>query len=216
MAEYLNDDDRVMIIRKWWDENGTALVVTVVLTIAAVIGWRWYNDHVQAREEAVSSLYQRYLEARQRDAKPEEIATLLAAMDEQYESSSYRVFTLFYRAYDAMAADDVAKATELLQTAAKDASDAHLRDVARLRLARLQAQAGKPDDALTTLRSVSGAGFRSYVAELKGDILLAQNKPDDARAAYEAAKAAADPNEPQPVLEMKLVDLAKPNAAPAP
>ena len=28
MSEYLTDDDRVMIIRKWWDTNGTTLIVT--------------------------------------------------------------------------------------------------------------------------------------------------------------------------------------------
>jgi predicted negative regulator of RcsB-dependent stress response len=216
VAEYLNDDDRVMIIRKWWDENGVALILTVALAIAAVVGWRWYNDYVQTREEAASATYQRYLESRQRGASPEETAALLATIDKDFRRSSYRIFTLFYRAYDAMAADDVAKATEYFDTAAKDASDDHLRDIARLRLARLQQQAGDSDKALATLRSVSGAGFRSYVAELKGDILLAQNKPDEAREAYQAAKAAADPGEQQPVLDMKLVDLAKPNASPAP
>ncbi len=41
--------------------------------------------------------------------------------------------------------------------------------------------------------------FARYVAELKGDILLGQNKPDEAREAYRAAQAAAaaaDPSEP--------------------
>jgi len=60
---------------------------------------------------------------------------------------------------------------------------------------------------------VAGSGFRAYVAELKGDILLGQNKPDEAREAYQAAAAATDKSEPQPVLNMKIVDLAKPNAS---
>ena len=70
VAEYLNDDDRVLALRKWWETNGTMLVVGLVLMIAAVIGWRWYNDHTQAREEAASATYQQYVEARQRGAKP--------------------------------------------------------------------------------------------------------------------------------------------------
>jgi predicted negative regulator of RcsB-dependent stress response len=216
VAEYMTDDDRVMIIRRWWSENGTALVLTIVLSIAAVVGWRWYNEYVKTRDEAASATYTRYLEARQRDAKAEEVATLLATMDKDYRTSAYRVFTLFYRAYDAMVADDVAKASEYLQTAVKDASDDRLRDIARLRLARLQYQSGDVDTALAMLREVKGKGFQSYAAELKGDILLGQNKTDEAREAYQAAKAAADPNDPRPVLDMKLVDLAKPNAAPSP
>jgi predicted negative regulator of RcsB-dependent stress response len=205
-----------MIIRKWWDANGTTLIVTVVLAIVAVVGWRWYNEHVESRDLAASAEYQRYLEARQRGAKPDEIAATAATIDKDFPSSSYRAFTLLYRSHDAVVGDDLPKATEYLETVIKDASDAHLRDIARLRLARLQLQTNNYDGALATLRAVGGEGFRSYAAELKGDILVAQHKPDEAREAYQAAKNAADPNDPQPVLNMKLVDLAKPNAAPAP
>jgi len=212
VAEYLTDDDRVMIIRKWWDANGTTLIVTVLLAIAAVIGWRWYTNYVESRDMTASAMYQQYLEARQRGAKPEEVATILATLDKDYTSSSYRTFALFYRSYDAVVADDLPKATEYLETVIKDASDAHLRDIARLRLARLQVQMANYDAALATLAAVKGDGFRVYAGELKGDILLDQHKPDAALEAYQAAKAAADPNEQQPVLDMKIVDLAKPNA----
>jgi len=44
---------------------------------------------------------------------------------------------------------------------------------------------------------------------------MGQGKKAEAREAYQAAAAAADPGETQPVLEMKIVDLATPNA-PAP
>jgi predicted negative regulator of RcsB-dependent stress response len=213
VSEYMNDDDRVQVLRKWWEDNGTFLVVALVLVIGGVIGWRWYVDYTQTRDEAASATYQRYLEARQRDAKAEETAALLATLDKDFRTTGYRIFTLFYRAHDAAEANDLAKATEYLNTAVQDAKDDGLRDIARLRLARLQVQDGKADAALETLRKVSGSGFRSYVAELKGDILLGQNKPDEAREAYQAAAAAADKGEPRPVLDMKIVDLAKPNAS---
>ena len=211
MSEYFNDDDRVLALRKWWETNGTTLLVGLVLMIAAVIGWRWYNDHTQAREEAASATYQKYVEARQRGAKSVELETPIATLDNDYRRSGYRIFTLFYRALDAANAQDYAKATQYLETAVKDAKDDRLRDIARLRLARLHVQAGNADAALAMLATVSGAGFRSYVAELKGDILMGQHKPDAAREAYLAAKAAADPDDTQPILEMKIVDLAKPD-----
>lgn len=215
MSEYLNDDDRVRALSTWWESNGTTLVVGLVLMIAAVIGWRWYNDHTQAREEAASATYQQYVEARQRGAKSVELDAPLATLDSEFQHTGYRIFTLFYRAFDAATAEDYPKATQYLETAVKDAADDRLRDIARLRLARLQLQSGNADAALATLATVGGAGFRSYVAELKGDILMGQHKPDEAREAYLAAKAAADPDAAQPVLEMKIVDLAKPDA-PAP
>ena len=215
MSEYLNDDDRVLALRNWWEANGTMLIVGLVLMIGAVIGWRWYNDYTQARDETASATYQRYLESRQRDAKPAEQEPLLATLDNDFRGSGYRIFTLFYRALDATKAADYPKATGYLETAVKDAEDAGLRDIARLRLARLQVQSGSPEAGLETLSKVTTTGFRSYVAELKGDILMGQGKKAEAREAYQAAAASADPGETQPVLEMKIVDLATPNA-PAP
>ena len=214
MSEYMNDDDRVLVLRRWWESNAASMLVSLVLVIGGVIGWRWYNDYTQTREEAASSAYQRYIEARQRDAKPEEVATILATLDTDFSKTGYRAFSLFYRAHDAAEAQDYAKATQYLETVIKETKDDRLRDVARLRVARLQVQAGNTDAALETLRKITGQGFRSYVAELKGDILLGQHKVDEAREAYQAAAAAAEGGEVQPVLQMKITDLAKPEAAP--
>lgn len=214
MSEYMNDDDRVLVLRRWWEGNAASMLVSLVLVIGGVIGWRWYNDYTQTREEAASSTYQRYIEARQRDAKPEEVATILATLDTDFSKTGYRAFSLFYRAHDAAEAQDYAKASQYLETVINETKDDRLRDVARLRVARLQVQAGNTDAALETLRKITGQGFRSYVAELKGDILLSQQKVDEAREAYQAAAAAAEGGEVQPVLQMKITDLAKPEAAP--
>lgn len=214
MSEYMNDDDRVLVLRRWWEGNAASMLVSLVLVIGGVIGWRWYNDYTQTREEAASSTYQRYIEARQRDASPAEVATILATLDTDFSKTGYRAFSLFYRAHDAAEAQDYAKASQYLETVINETKDDRLRDVARLRVARLQVQAGNIDAALETLRKITGPGFRSYVAELKGDILLSQQKVDEAREAYQAAAAAAEGGEVQPVLQMKITDLAKPEAAP--
>ncbi len=214
MSEYMNDDDRVLVLRRWWEGNAASMLVSLVLVIGGVIGWRWYNDYTQTREEAASSTYQRYIEARQRDASPAEVATILATLDTDFSKTGYRAFSLFYRAHDAAEAQDYAKASQYLETVINETKDDRLRDVARLRVARLQVQAGNTDAALETLRKITGQGFRSYVAELKGDILLSQQKVDEAREAYQAAAAAAEGGEVQPVLQMKITDLAKPEAAP--
>ena len=212
MSDYMNDDDRVQMLRQWWQENGTLLVIGLVVVIAGVVGWRWYTDYTLKQQEAASAVYQRYLEARQSDALPAKIAESLATLDNDFSRSSYRIFTLFYRAHDAANAKHPKQAIEFLNTAIEAAKDGRLRDIARLRLARLQAQTGSVDAAMETLSRVTDAGFRSYAAEVKGDILLGEHKRDAALEAYRAAKAAADPADVNPVLDMKIVDLTKPHA----
>lgn len=216
MSEYFSDDERVQALSKWWSENAIGMLVGLVLVIGGVLGWRWYLDHTARTEEAASAQYQHYLELRNSTtAAPADRDAALATLDTEYPKSSYRIFTLFYRAFDAAAADDYTKAVEWLETALADAKDDLLRDVARVRLARLQIQLGQTDAALESLRKVTGSGFRAYVAELKGDILAGQGKRSEALEAYQAAAASQDPDVDHRILDMKIGDLATPNA-PAP
>jgi predicted negative regulator of RcsB-dependent stress response len=138
-------------------------------------------------------------------------AAALAPLNGEFKDTTYHVFTLFYLAHDAAAAGEYDKAARLLGTAA-DAADGELRDVARVRLARVELELNQPDAALATLAKVSGAGFRGEVAELKGDVLLSKGDKSGALAAYRAA-AETEKGQRDPLLEMKIADLALPDAA---
>ncbi|HBC19536.1 MAG TPA: hypothetical protein DC022_12505, partial [Alcanivorax sp.] len=44
MVDYIRDEEeQVERIKAWWQENGTAAVITVVLAVAALIGWRQWQ-----------------------------------------------------------------------------------------------------------------------------------------------------------------------------
>ena len=51
----------------------------------------------------------------------------------------------------------------------------------------------KYDEALKQLDAVDGTAFEALAADRRGDVLLAQGKIDDAKAAYQKAWAAMDP-----------------------
>ncbi len=213
MSEYLNDDEQLQLLRRWWSDNGAALIVGLLLAIAGVIGWRWYADHTAAREEAASAAYQHYLQLRSSaTASAADKDAALALIDTEFPASAYHVFTQFYRARDAVEAQDYPQAAQWLTAALEDAKDSSLRDVARIRLARVQLQVGEAQTALALLQAVDGTGFRGYVAELKGDILLGQGKKLEALEAYREAAAAADGEANDAILKMKIIDLAAPDA----
>jgi predicted negative regulator of RcsB-dependent stress response len=214
------EDEQLIAFRNWWAENGTSLLIAIAVAIAAVVGWRWYGEHRQTQIEAASAVYQQYLEARASNAETEE---LLARLDNDFPKSSYRVFTLFYRAADAAKAEKYSEAAPLLEQAIDVAPDAKLKDVARLRYAKVLAQMGEYQKALDQLSSIRGEGFRSAAAEAKGDILIAQGDVEGAREAYQAAvdaNADAVPGAPasarqDAVLQAKLADATR-NAPAAP
>ena len=207
MSDYLSDEEQVAVLKKWWDENGKALVLGLALAVSAVVGWRYYQDYRQVDAEAAAALYQTYQEQREAEAaEPDELARLAEALEADHPGSGYRIFVLFQQAADAVAAEDYELAREHLSTAVESADDARLSDVARIRLARVLQQLGQSDAAMTSLGEVRGEGFFSEVAELKGDILLAQGDRDGAAEAYIAARDVGG-GAANPLLQMKVLDM---------
>jgi len=80
--------------------------------------------------------------------------------------------------------------------------------MARLRLAAVLLEQKKPDDALKQLDAATAPEFEALVADRRGDILLVQEKKDDAKAAYQRAYKAMDPKiEYRRLIEAKLIAL---------
>ena len=84
--------------------------------------------------------------------------------------------------------------------------------------AGLQAEAKQYGAALQTLDAAKAAGFGALVDDRRGDVLMAEGKGADAKAAYQAAWAAMPATVPyRQVIEAKLMAMgAAPVAAAAP
>jgi len=76
-------------------------------------------------------------------------------------------------------------AVGLYEFVIENGSPQAMRAVARERLARLLLDQGRPEDALRTLEGAQDiSGFEARYAEVRGDIMYAQGRRDDAVAAY--------------------------------
>lgn len=209
----MNEDDQIAALKSWWDRNGTVLVVGLVLVIGGVIGWRAYSDHSRSANEAASAAYQQYLELREAaDVDTGAIDAIIASLDTDYAGTSYQAFSLLHRAADAIGKSDLDGARGYLAKALAASSDQSLADLTRVRLARIEHQLGDDAAAIATLGGVKGAGFKSYAAEIKGDILLKQGSREDALAAYRAAAAVEDADGDRMLLKLKIADLTPPGS----
>ena len=203
MSDYLTDEEQIARFKTWWDENGLMLVTAIVLSIGGFVGWRWYDGYRTDQIELASTLYQEFLES-----EGEARVQLASSIDEKIPETSYQVFTLLHRAHAAVEEADMSGAEALLNRAVEAAPDVLLADVARLRLARVLQQGDRSDEALTVLGAIRGEGFRSHVAELKGDIHLTRGETALAHEAYRAALEELSETERRPMLEMKAQDTA--------
>lgn len=204
MADYLTDEEQAERLKRWWEQNGTLLVVGLVLAVGVVVGWRYYQEYRSERADMASDAYASYLAARNEAASTDEP---LAIIDSEFEGSTYHVFTLLYRAADQVAESDWEEALALLERAVDLARDGPVRDVARLRAAKVLYQLNRLEDSEAQLAMVRSPGFEAHVAELSGDVFFARGDMARAREAYQAAIDAARSDGPEGILGVEFMEL---------
>ena len=206
MSDYLTDEEQLEKLKNWWQANGMALVGIVVVAVVGVVGWSWFSERQAAEVAGSSDLYVAFLEAE--DTERESIEAAIAA---EYPDSTYHVLVLLRRSQALMAEEDAEAALAPLTAALDAAADTKLADLIRLRLARVQQQLDRSNEALATLGAVRSLGLRSQVQELKGDIHMVRGQRREAHEAYSAALADAGEGTQRPLLEMKVADTADTN-----
>jgi predicted negative regulator of RcsB-dependent stress response len=191
-------------VRRFFAENGKALAVGVVLGIGALVGWRFWQSNQNSNMMAASQSYQ---EASDRLAagKPDDVAA--AEKFIQANSNSYGVLAALQLARHFVEQNDFAKAEQQLALAQGQTKDDNLLSMINLRLARVQLQEKKLDDALKTLDGVKGEGWTAMTQDVRGDVLLAKGDAKGAREAYSKGIESNASQALQVLLRMKLNNL---------
>lgn len=182
----LEEQEQISQIKGWWEQYGklvTTLAVAAALASVGWQGWNWYQGKQGAEASALYDVVQKA--AAQRNAqKAREAAGLLI---EKYSGTAYADMAALLSAKVQSEAGDLKNARVPLAWAAEKANDPALRGLARLRLATVMLDDKAYDEALAQVQTPPDESFAARYADLKGDILVAKGKPDEARAAYKAA-----------------------------
>ena len=205
----VNDSDAETVerLKKWWTDNGKTTVAGLVIGLGSVFGWGGYQSYQAEMAEAASSLYQLVTSSATAD-RMEDVRRHGERLMSEHPGSGYAALTALFLSKAALVDKQSDEARAHLQWVLKNAKIEELKSVARLRLARLALDAGNADEAWSLISSVEAGKFANLYASVRGDILLAQGKPNDARAAYEEALATMGVGGPEfQRIRMKLDDL---------
>lgn len=181
-----HEQEQLEAMKAWWQDNRNWIVGVLLAAIVVVGGWRgWsYYQHKQGSEAA--TLFQQFSEQMgSGDAK--RINDAAAAMMEKFAGSAYASRAALMAALVNEQMKDAATAKTQLQWVIDNAGEEGLKDMARLRLAAVLLDEKNYADALKQLEAEHMASFDGLYADLRGDILNAQGKKDEARSAYTLA-----------------------------
>lgn len=185
------EEQQIEALKKWWGENGRTVVAGLVLGLGGVVGWNYWQHYEETEAEQASRLYTAVVEAASSE-EHDQVLERTQALLEAHPDSGYAALANLIAARSAAASGDAGRALSYLGWVAENAAAEPWKDLARVRLARLQASTGKVDEALGTLGGIASSGFETVVLEVRGDALVAANRSDEARTAYETALADED------------------------
>ncbi len=182
----LQEQEQLDALKAFWNKQGNLITWVLVVALTAFGGWRgweWWQGDQAIKAGALFDELDRASSA----GDAERSGRLFADLRERYPRTAYaqQGGLLAAKAQFTKGQTDAAKAS--LQWVADNGLEVELRAIARLRLAAVQADAKQFPEALATLDAVKTEGFEALVADRRGDILMAQGKRDEARAAWQAA-----------------------------
>lgn len=201
----LDEHEQSERVLEWLRRNGAGLVGGIVLGLAAIGGWKWWEHHQATQAAQAASQYQAVVDAIQAGDKQAE------AKVKALDSGLYHTLASLELARAQVAANQRDAAIATLRAARP--TEPAVAQVVNERLARLLIDAKQADAAL---KLVEGSAAPSSL-EVRGDALLALGQRERARETYQQAMAKLDVASPnRRVLELKLTEvggtLAKPEA----
>jgi predicted negative regulator of RcsB-dependent stress response len=204
MAYDIEQQESLASMKAWFDANANwmiGILLVVTLGFTGNWAWRWY----QTREgNAASALYDQYEQAVV--AKdPGKARDAAAALTQQYPSSAYASFAALNQARVSLEAGDNAAAKAQLQWVVDKSGNKELQALARIRLAGVLLDEKSYDQGLAVLKDDVPAALAAEFSDRRGDLLFAQGKLTDARAAYAKALEQASAQNPlRQLIQSKL------------
>lgn len=192
MSAYdLEEQEQLAEFKAWWKQHGNLVLTAITLALLAVAawnGWTWYQRWNSGQAAAVYETLQSAARAGDAKAVREATGTIL----EKYAGTAYAPLAALVSAKVHFLAGDLKTARAQLQWTVDNAKQEEVRSIARLRLANALMDDNALEEASKVLEAKPAAGFESLFAAARGDVLFAQKKLAEAKAAYKEAIERAD------------------------
>ncbi len=200
------DEEQVEKLKAWLKENGLSIVLGIVIGVGGITGFNYWN-HVQEENAAQASGHFTRMMTALEAGNEAELTQQADILIRDFAATDYALM-----AHLAMAKQQVEKAAfdaaeQSLQQVVGSAAQKPLAYVARLRLAAVQLELERHEQALGTLNADFPPEFSARVDELRGDAYVSLGKRSEAIEAYRKAQSAELGPANAEFLQQKLDDL---------
>ncbi len=220
---YQSDEEQVQLLKNLWKDYGQPVLLGVVITLAGVSGYKYWQKNQQQEVAKASSLYQNLLETLAineqnpfatveltADQKAT-VAHITNTLQTDHASSQYAAMATLFLAQEQVQNNDLTAARGSLEWVLDHQPGPQVKVMASVRLARilLSESADNGQQALDILAKLKDtSAFEPTVESTRGDVYLALGDRKKAQEAYQKALDAAQAEGlNRPLLQLKLDDL---------
>jgi predicted negative regulator of RcsB-dependent stress response len=205
--EYLTDDEQLEAVKHLIVEYAPWLIGGVLVGAGVFFGIRYFQNYTNERAYKAAAEFG-ILTASLQANDHARVRQIADALIKDYASSPYADQAQLTLARlgvdDGHLESSIAPLTQVMNAS----KDTELRQIARLRLARVLTDQGKADEAIKTLAEPMPAAFSARYHEVRGDAFFAKKDIPHAVTEYQAALGAADASGINAaLLELKIQDL---------
>ena len=194
MALDLEEQEQVDELKALWKKYGSYVTkgaIAFIVLYGLFQGWGYYQNK---QSLSASELYQSITVLDEKNTK--EIMQKTQKLIDDYSGTPYagRAAILFAKASYAEGSKD--KAKEKLEWASTHAKESATVSIALIQLGQILLEDKKYDEALKKANDVDNEGYLGLSNDLKGDVLNAMGKKEDAKKAYQEALKRFGPKDP--------------------
>lgn len=186
MSVYMTEDEQLDAIKKWWKRYNGIVIVSVSVVMLVVSGFRYWSWHEQKVTQQASYAYEHLMLAfSNHDTKG--VRGYANHLLTNYGQTVYADAAHLTLAKLYVERAEYSKARDELHVVAEHSKMLALKQVAKIRLARLMMLDKSYDSALNELTSMKNSAYMPIINELKGDIYAATGRYPQAVTFYRDA-----------------------------
>ena len=187
-----SDNEEIQLIKDLWKRYGSTILICALIFAVTNFGWRYWQGNKQHKMELASTNYTQMLVAFEQQ-KNDEAKLYAKRLMQDCPKSSYASLAALMLAKLAVQSNDLKLAGEQLQFIIKKSSNNTLRQITKIRLARVFLELKRPQDALNLLITTDDDAYKDEINEISGDALMALGKTSEAKLSYQKVKETKSP-----------------------
>jgi predicted negative regulator of RcsB-dependent stress response len=184
---HASEKEQLEALKKWWKDNGSSVITGLLLGVSILLGGKAWFSYQETQALSASNIYAQMMAA-ENNNDVEMVRKQASELITNYTGSAYAPLASLLLAKLAVHDNELAAAQAQLQWALDHAASPEVKHTARMRLLRVIIEQQQYESAAQLLAAVTDPGaYRYLYSELKGDLAMAQNKPEQAVRAYKQA-----------------------------